>query len=451
MLVVFALCLTAILVIGIVTNPKNPSGTLEENPNGISQSESNSSPSEESESKNEIGGEPFVVSTAKLGSAGDILIHKPILEAAYSASAGAYSFDNIFSTVSSTINEYDYFIANLEVTCGGKDRGYSTYPVFNTPDSIVDAAKGAGIDCLLTSNNHCYDSGEAGILRTQEVVSNAGLDHTGSVTSAEQDNFLVKEVNGIKFGFVCYTYETDSDKGTAINGILLTDSAAKLVNTFHYQTLNKFYSKLDAQLEKMKSQGADVLVVYMHWGDEYHLTPNSWQKTISQKLADMGVDVIIGGHPHVVQPVDLIESTDKTHKAVCVYSMGNFVSNQRRAYMPLKDGSTEDGIVFEMTFSKYSDGEVKFDSIDVVPTWVHLFQSGGKNVYRITPLAPGFASNAAGLGLNNSSSGLSLAQGSFDRTQKLVSAGVKECNDYLSGVEEALDQGGVQTSSQAVS
>ena len=179
----------------------------------------------------------------------------------------------------------------------------------------------------------------------------------------------------------------------------------------------------------------------MHWGEEYQLKQNSWQTSIAQKLADMGVDVIIGGHPHVVQPVDLIESTDKTHKTVCVYSMGNFVSNQRRAYMPLKDGHTEDGLVFEMTFSKYSDNTVKFDSVDVIPTWVHLYPSGGKNVYRITPLSKNLTADAAGLGLNNSSNGLLLAQGSYQRTMDLVSEGLKECNSYLSSDgEEVTDE-----------
>lgn len=384
------------------------------------------------ESLTDENGNPVLVSTAKIGSAGDILIHKPILEAAYSSSDG-YNFDNIFTYVSPVIKSYDYFIANLEVTCGGKERGYSSYPRFNTPDTIVDAAKKAGIDCLLTANNHCYDTREDGVLRTQEVIKNAGIDYTGTVSSPELNNYLVKEVNGIRFGFVCYTYETDCETGTALNGCKITDSAASLINTFHYQSLDKFYTKLASQLSAMQSKGADVLVVYLHWGEEYQLKQNSWQTTISQKLADMGVDVIVGGHPHVVQPIDLITSSNGEHKTVCLYSMGNFVSNQRRKLMSLKDGHTEDGLVFEMNFSKYSDGSVKFDSINITPTWVHLYASGGKNVYRITPLGSDISSKAGELGLNNSSNGLSLAQGSYERTMALVSEGMQKCNDYLSG------------------
>lgn len=339
--IIFVICLAAIVASAIASVARH-----ETYANGFVQNEPVNVDEEETTSPYEVdeNGNPVVVSTAKIGSAGDILIHKPILENAYISSEKTYNFDNVFSYISPVIKSYDYFVANLEMSCGGSEKGYSTYPLFNIPDTIVDAAKKAGIDCLLTSNNHCYDSSEAGVLRTQEVIKNSGLDYTGTITEAGQDNYLVKEVNGIKFGFVCYTYETDSETGTAINGIKITDTAASLINTFHYATLDKFYTKLGAQLDAMKAKGADVLVVYMHWGEEYQLAQNSHQTKISQKLADMGVDVIVGGHPHVVQPVDLITSTDGLHKTVCVYSLGNFISNQRRALMNLKDGHTEDGL-----------------------------------------------------------------------------------------------------------
>ena len=153
---------------------------------------------------------------------------------------------------------------------------------------------------------------------------------------------------------------------------------------------------------------------------------------MAQKICDLGVDVLIGGHPHVVQPVDLISATNSSQKTVCVYSMGNMVSNQRRQYMGIKDGHTEDGMFFKMSFSRYSDGSVVFENIEVVPTWVHLYTSGGKNVYNVVPLSENL--DAAALGLDKSSNGLSLAKGSYERTMKLVSEGVKECNDYLASL-----------------
>lgn len=427
--IIFVICLVAIVASAIASVARH-----ETYANGFVE-KSTVTTTEEPSYDYEVdeGGNPVVVSTAKIGSAGDILIHKPILENAHISSENTYNFDNVFSYISPVIKKYDYFVANFESSCGGSEKAYSTYEPFNIPDTIVDAAKNAGIDCLLTANNHCYDNGEAGVLRTAEVIKNSGLDYTGTVTEAGQDNYLVKEVNGIKFGFVCYTYETDSATGTAINGNKLTDTAASLINTFHYATLDKFYTKLGSQLDAMKKKGADVLVVYMHWGEKYELKQDSHQTEISKKLSDMGVDVIVGGHPHVVQPIDLITSTDGSHKTVCVYSLGNFLSNQRRTLMNLKDGHTEDGLIFEMNFSKYSDGTVKFDSIDVTPTWVHLYESGGKNVYRITPLNKNFSEKAEEIGLTNSSDGLSLAEGSYERTMALVSEGMDKCNDYLSG------------------
>lgn len=431
-IIVFVLCSIAMIASGVISLTRNENLT---NNNSVSQfSNGETGVSEEAdttESVTDENGNPYVVSTAKIGSAGDILIHKPILESA-KHSDGSYDFNHLFTSVAPVIKSYDYFIANLEVTCGGAERGYSTYPCFNIPDTIVDATKNAGIDCLLTANNHCYDSSEKGVLRTQEVIKNAGLDYTGTIDAPEKNNYLVKEINGIKFGFVVYTYETNSETGTAINGINITDNASHIINTFHYSTLDKFYSRLGTQLTSMKQEGADVLVVYLHWGDEYHLSQNSWQKTMAQKLADMGVDAIIGGHPHVVQPMDLITSTDGKHKTVCLYSMGNFVSNQRRDLMPIKDGHTEDGLIFEMNFSKYSDGSVKFDNVDVIPTWVHKYKSEGRDVHRITPLQKDMSSKASELGLNNSSSGLSLATGSYQRTMDLVGEGLKKCNDFLS-------------------
>ena len=173
----------------------------------------------------------------------------------------------------------------------------------------------------------------------------------------------------------------------------------------------------------------------MHWGEEYQLTQNAKQMEIAQKLCDMGVDVIIGGHPHVVQPVDLLTSSNGKHKTVCVYSLGNVLSNQRRAYMGLKTGHTEDGLVFEMSFSKYSDGKVVFESVKSIPTWVHVYSSGGKKVYNIVPLSKNMDSKAEKLGLNKSADGLSQAKASYERTMAIVKTGTDKCNKYLKSKE----------------
>lgn len=388
---------------------------------------------------------PVIENTVTIGSTGDVLIHKPIYEAAYSSATGEYDFNNIFTYCAAEIASCDYFVANLETTLAGTENGrkYTSYPCFNTPDSIADALKGAGVDCLLTANNHCYDSSAFGVTRTQQVVKEKGFDYVGTRTSETENKYFVKNIGGINFGFTCYTYETDPPQAgrKALNGIVVDTETAPLVNSFDYNNLDAFYTDIESQLSAMKNEGADVFVVYLHWGNEYNLTENDFQRRIAQKLCDMGVDVIVGGHPHVVQPVDLISSTTSSHKTVCVYSMGNMISNQRRQYMGIKDGHTEDGMFFKMSFSRYSDGSVVFENIEVIPTWVHLYTEGGKNVYNVVPLTDSL--DASALGLTKSSNGLSLAQGSYERTMKLVSEGVKECNDYLDSLprpgEEVTD------------
>lgn len=379
---------------------------------------------------------PYVESTVTIGSAGDVLLHIPILNAA-KKSDGTYNFDRLFTYVKSEIESCDYFVANLETTLAGIENGrnYSGYPCFNSPDAIVSSLVSAGADCLLTANNHTYDTRGHGVKRTLSVVKNAGLDQVGTREKETDKKYLVKNIGGIKFGIGCYTYETEYAKGKALNGIPVDSETAKLINSFDYTDIESFYTDIEADLTNMKNEGAEVTLIYLHWGNEYQLTPDSHQKEIAQKLCDMGVDVIIGGHPHVVQPVELITSTDGKHSTVCVYSVGNMVSNQRRNLMGLKTGHTEDGLIFKMTFSKYSDGTVVFEKVKSVPTWVHL-TSG---IHYIVPLSDKLDNKADSLGLTKSSEGLSLAKASYERTMELVKKGTKECNKYLSSLSRPDD------------
>ena len=387
---------------------------------------------------------PVKISEATVGSSGDVLIHVPIFNAAYSSSTKTYDFSNIFTHISKYIKDCDYFVANLETTLGGTENGrkYTGYPMFNSPDEITDALKNAGVDCLLTANNHCYDTKSTGLMRTQEIVEQAGFDHIGTRTSEAENKYLVKDVNGINFGMVCYTYETETkqENRKALNGILVGEDSSNLIHSSDYTKLDAFYTEMKEQIKLMKAAGADVLVAYLHWGNEYQLEANNHQKEIAQKLCDMGIDVIVGGHPHVIQPVELITSTDGKRKMVCVYSMGNMVSNQRKQHMGLKTGHTEDGMIFKMTFSKYSDGSVTFDKIKVIPTWVNLHTSGGKSVYSIVPLGREMDSKVSKLGLNLTTNGLSLAKASYDRTAKLVLDGVNDSNKYLASLPKPSEQ-----------
>ena len=378
---------------------------------------------------------PEVTSTATIRSAGDVLIHIPVFQNARK-NDGSYEFSHIFTYSEDIISDCDYFVANLETTLGGTNgRSYTGFPRFNSPDSIVDALKGAGVDCLLTANNHTFDTNGSGVLRTIDIIEKAGLDYTGTRKTTDDPQYFTKKISGINFGFACYTYETPTSEGRkALNGLLVDTTTAPLINSFNPAKPQAFYDELESNIKAMKKKGAEVIVVYVHWGEEYQLAQNTKQQEIAQAICDLGADVIIGGHPHVVQPIDLLTSSDGTHKTVCVYSMGNFLSNQRRNLMGLKTGHTEDGLIFEMTFSKYSDGTVVFDSVDASPTWVHLYSENGKKVHSIVPLQGNLDKQAEKLGLNKTADGLSLAKASQERTNALVSKGEKKCNDYLGSV-----------------
>lgn len=360
------------------------------------------------------------VATASIGVTGDILIHNDVLKAALT-SDGNYDFAPMLSKVSSYYKKYNKMIANLEVTLGGAEKGYSSYPMFNTPDSIATALKGAGVDMVLTSNNHTYDTGTAGMKRTLQVLDSMSIEHTGTRSSTSGPRFMVSNINGIKVGMMCYTYETQSSTAgrKALNGILLSAEAGPLVNSFDYNNLSKFYSDAEESIAQMKQQGAEAIVFFVHWGNEYQLSPNSYQKKMAQKLCDLGVDVIVGGHPHVVQPFDTLVS-EKGHETICIYSIGNALSNQRRELISsAPNGHTEDGMIFSFSFEKWSDGTVIISDVNIIPTWVDLTKSNGKKVYRVIPLDPS-VSDWSTFGISNVSQG----KASYNRTMKLVGSGL---------------------------
>lgn len=381
--------------------------------------------------------EPIVkVATATVASTGDLLMHLPIINGAYDNSTKTYDFSRIYTYLSKYSKAADYAVANLETTLRGTEDGakYSGWPQFNCPDEIVSATKQAGFDMLLTANNHSYDTRLKGFLRTLDVIDSEGLDRIGTMKTEEEPKYTVKDINGIKIGMTCFTYETETGKEgkKALNGITLATEATNLINSFSYERLDAFYAELKSQLDGMKAQGAEANIVYIHWGAEYRLTANQQQTEIAQQLCNLGVDVIVGGHAHVVEPIDLLTSeSDPDHKTVCLYSMGNAVSNQRKERAQIKTGHTEDGVLFSVTFAKYSDGTVLLESTDILPTWVNMFTSKatGKLVYQIIPLDKNVADWKSAFDLTDTS--LANAQKSYDRTWKIVSEGLDKVGEYL--------------------
>lgn len=381
-----------------------------------------------------------VVSTATVSVQGDLLMHKPIFTSGTAVQqGGVYDFSPIFRYIQDYISSYDYALANLETTFGGNGYVYQGWPNFNCPDPFADALVGAGYDMLLTANNHSYDTEMTGLTRTLEQLRQRELETLGSRLSQEEKRYSIVEVNGIRLGMVCYTYTTSMDGSRPrLNGNNPVKEP-ELINWFSYNRQDELFSALEQIMADMRAEGAEAFILYTHWGEEYSLTPNDHQRTIAQKACDLGFDAIVGGHPHVVQPMELLTSTqDPNHKAVCLYSMGNAVSNQRIAEMRMKTGHTEDGVLLTLTFEKYSDGTVYLAETDVLPTWVNLHYHNGSREYNILPLDDDTRETWKTL-YQLSDGEFTAAENSYKRTMDLVGPGLDACQTHLAEEKQARE------------
>ncbi len=371
-----------------------------------------------------------VVATATVASMGDLLMHKPVFDTC--RVDGGYDFSSIFRYAKDLIASYDYSLANLETTFGGDGYIYQGNPAFNCPDQLADAVVDAGYDMLLTANNHAGDTMGDGIVRTVELVRDKGLTALGSQLNGDEPKYAVVDVNGIRIGMICYTWAYSGNGSTfSLNGLNPVKDEGQM-NYFTNNNPDKLYNELGPILEAMKADGAEATMMFLHWGVEYNTTENEAQRVMAQKLCDMGIDVIVGGHPHVVQPVALLESTvDPEHKTVCIYSLGNAVSNQRTGISNLfPAGYTEDGALFTVSFEKYSDGTVYLAGVDVVPTWVNMHTNGGSKEYNILPLTDSSREQWQE-DYNLTDANRSAAEKSYDRTMGIVGEGLEQCRTYL--------------------
>ena len=381
-----------------------------------------------------------VIATATIASQGDLLMHKPVFDTCRQGD-GTYNYESIFRYVKDTVSSYDYALANLETTFGGDDFVYQGNPAFNCPDGLLDSVIEAGYDMLLTANNHCGDTMAAGVQRTLEQIRGSGLTAIGTQLNDEEPKYAIVDVNGIKIGMVCYSWAFSYNGASVSMNGLTPIPANGTINFFMNNNLPAFYEEVEQIMAEMKEAGAEATMMQIHWGQEYQLTENATQNKIAQKLCDIGFDVIVGGHPHVVQPMDLLESTvDPDHKTVCIYSVGNAVSNQRSGYISQAPGAyTEDGALFEVTFEKYSDGEVYVVATDVIPTWVNMHTTGGVKEYNILPLDDSQRENwREAFQLNDNTMG--FAEKSYDRTMGIVGEGLQICQDYLEQAKEDREQ-----------
>lgn len=312
------------------------------------------------------------IQEASVVAVGDIMVHRSQLIRAYDEEG--FDFGPSFANVSPLISEADFAIGNLETTLagpGGQRRfnvekffmNYSGYPTFNTPDIMANNLKDAGFDLMLTANNHTLDSNEAGVFRTLDVLEEAGLETIGSYRSLEDSlEPYIKVVNGIRFGVINYTY--------AMNGFWLEEDQDYMINNlgnYEEAAIQEMYNKV----RTMSKEPVDFVVVAIHYGVEYRDYPdNYYQKPIIDTLFESGADIILGGHPHVLQPFEVRElkrANGEIDQGVVIYSLGNFISSQRHAYTGY---DTDFGMVFKMDFEKVDDQKARIKKIGYAPTYV---------------------------------------------------------------------------------
>jgi poly-gamma-glutamate synthesis protein (capsule biosynthesis protein) len=278
--------------------------------------------------------------------AGDIMGHDAQIDAAYYKESGTYDYNFCFSELKSTIRKADIAIGNLEVTLGGEP--YKGYPQFSSPDELAAALKDAGFDILINANNHALDRGKEGLERTIDVAGQEGLIITGTFKSAkdrETSYPLVVEKNNILLGILNYTYGT--------NGLI--SAPPNIVN--YIDTL-----LIRNDIQKIKKVNPDFIIACVHWGNEYEPDGNITQRSLARFLAKEGVDAIIGSHPHVVQPFEILyNGADSADFVPVVYSLGNFVSNQRERF---RNG----GIIFRLELTK-TDRTLP-TGFSYMPVWV---------------------------------------------------------------------------------
>ena len=325
---------------------------------------------------------------------GDIMCHNSQYTDAYVASEDTYDFSYVFEDIKDYISSADIAIGNLETTFAGKERGYSNYPRFNTPEQLATNLKDLGIDVLSTANNHSMDTGYSGLVSTLNFLDEAGISHTGTYSSAEaQNQILVKDVNGIKIAFLAFTYGT--------NGIPVPKDNSYCVNTPLDEEL------ILNQISLAKEQNPDLICASMHWGNEYQLIPNDTQEDLADLLFNNGVDMIFGSHPHVLQPMEKKTITLEdgiTKDCFVIYSLGNFISGQTK-------DNTRNSVILDIDITKNGEtDETTIDAVSYVPIYMYKSASGSTKRYKLLDIEKTIANYDSGADTSIGSSTYSTLQ-----------------------------------------
>ncbi len=328
--------------------------------------------------------EPPAPTTATLAVCGDAMSHMPVTNDAWDGEK--YDYVRVMSGAKSRVEAADYAVVNLETTFAGGPK-YSGYPAFNSPDGMAQGLKDLGFDLCLTANNHSLDKGWSGLSRTLDVLDETGLAHVGTSRSQEERdaNLVVADVGGISVAFLGYTYGT--------NGIPVPKDHPYCINVFNTDYLSGLREldrdRLAADLEQAKAADADLIAVMIHWGVEYQTKQNAYQEEVADFLFANGADIILGGHSHVPQPMELRTLEDGRQGFVC-YSLGNFISSQNDEYT-----DTTAVLTLELTRDNET-GEAQVTGYSYAPMYMLDREARAKPRFQLLDVYAALASGEAG-------------------------------------------------------
>ncbi len=299
---------------------------------------------------------------------GDLMCHSTQFNYA-KVNADSFDFTGVYREVKNYLSDVDLTIGNLETVTAGRSKSYSGYPFFNAPDDFIYALKDAGFNLLVTANNHAIDQGDKGVTRTIEQISKNGMSYSGTaISQADKDSIRIFDFNGIKITILAYTENT--------NGIQIPNGKGYLINLINKESIAN-------DIFKARNKGAEIVLVQFHYGEEYRREPNTYQKQTVDSTILSGADIIIGSHPHTIQPLKYFKTENaKLDTGLIAYSMGNFISNQRWRY-------SDAGVILSITFAKnISTDSVYISDVEYLPTWVFKGEINGKKEYVIIPEDP---------------------------------------------------------------
>jgi poly-gamma-glutamate synthesis protein (capsule biosynthesis protein) len=299
-------------------------------------------------------------------SVGDIMMHDSQIRSG-SLGNGKYDYSIMFKSIKPYIEKADFALGNLETTLAGSDKKYTGYPMFNAPEVLAKNLKDAGFDMVTTANNHSLDRKFYGVVKTIENLDKVGLLHTGTYkTREDSESIFIKDINGVKVAFLTYTYAT--------NGITVPEKfAVNLINM----------SKISDDIKKAKSLKVDMIIASMHFGIEYKTTQNKTQEDLVNFLFKNGVDVVLGSHPHVLQPMTFKKVKDvygDEKDRFVIYSQGNIVANMPQRYK-------NSGVIINLNIRKDKNGTA-LEKVEYIPTVVDSYYNSKlkKSTFEILPI-----------------------------------------------------------------